>query len=75
MRWIRKEPKMPEIGDTRIVTRFLFFPVELLTLSRKEIQFRWLEIARIEQKYIEVLHFDDYGAENSMEWIDKRWAN
>lgn len=59
MRWI--QPTFEE-GTTRIVKRFLLLP---LGLPRQdcEIEWRWLETARIHQEHM-------YG-----EWEDMCWAN
>jgi len=49
MRFIRKEKQVvyPKIGDTKIIKRFLYFP---LTLGNET---RWWETANIECEYME----------------------
>jgi hypothetical protein len=63
MRWIKK-PK-PQIDDTRIVTRFLFFPKCI------DGECRWLETAQIKQRYDPGQN--GYPPLYFMEWVDDCW--
>ena len=49
MRWTKKTKTIPELGETRLKKKFLFFPK---TLNGET---RWGEIATILEKYIEIL--------------------
>ena len=62
MRW--KVNKNPKEHETRILERFLLFPV---TLNDEK---RWLEKAKIEQRYIYTYTYD-YGFANP----EGRWMN
>ena len=60
MRW---DKKLPINGQTRIITKFLFFPHMI------DRRVRWLETVGIEQFYSVHPH-DSKG-----NWIDIRWAD
>ena len=64
MRWNSKSKTIPKEGDKRIVRVFLFFPRKL------EGEWRWLEMATIEQMYVETILYD-YG----MPHPDGRWVD
>ena len=49
------------VGDTRVITRFLFFP------RRIGNEARWLEKARIRQVAVR--------CEYSVHWYDERWED
>ena len=55
MRWIIKRPSDL---DTRIVSKFLWFPTQI------GLEVRWLETARIVQKYY-----------LGLGWVNEEWAN
>lgn len=60
-----KQP--PEIGDKRIIKKFLILPRELNGIVK------WLEVASWEQEYRTVYHFKDSAFFNA--WTDTRWAD
>ena len=64
MRWKGKRKVKPKDGDRRIVRVFLFFPRKL------EGEWRWLEMATIEQWYVETITYD-YG----MPLLVGQWVN
>lgn len=60
MRWFRSpDPPGPSVGDTRFVSRFLWWPLELLASRLNKEQVRWLERATIYQEYISCPTYDD----------------
>jgi hypothetical protein len=67
----RKNP--PEVGDRRIVRKFLFFPTEI------EEKTKWFKIASIVQEYRSILEWDMSGEEScstsSEEWVNVAWAD
>jgi hypothetical protein len=59
-----------KIGDTRIKSGFLFFP---LTLNNER---RWWEKAMWKQRYAEVLDHGPLGEVGSTEtWVDMEWVD
>ena len=65
MRWKSKRKVKPKEGDKRIIRTFLFFPLKL------EGEWRWLEMATIEQWYIETVTYD-YGMPLPVgQWVSK----
>ena len=67
MRW--KVNKNPKEYETRIVERFLPFPV---TLNDEK---RWLEKAKIEQRYIYTYTYDCGFANPEGRWINYRFVD
>lgn len=63
MRWNNATP--PSLGDTRIVKRFLLFPIRLGDESR------WLEVAIIKQTF--VAH-DLFPRSQPGYWKDTSWT-
>lgn len=63
MRWKKKNKRYPQDEETRIITRFLIFPKCI------DSQYRWLEIAKIEQ------FFRGYDCERNVGgyWVDRCW--
>jgi hypothetical protein len=47
VRWRKRYKPAPSFGDTRVVREFLFLPLTL------EGETRWLELASIQQEYVE----------------------
>lgn len=78
MRLDRSQPGAPLAytpGDTRIVTRFLWLPLVLFVRNEPSFDYgpewRWLERARIMQRYVEAVDIGGaYG-----EWRDWRFVN
>jgi hypothetical protein len=73
MKWIHpKYPPGPSIGDKKIETRFLVFP---MTLENKEgyKETRWLEKAIVEFEW--GFSFATEGGGSYYDWIAKKWAN
>ena len=64
MRWQTKNKTIPKENEKRIISKFLFIPIKL------EGEWRWLEIATIEQLYVETVLYD-YG----MPHPDGRWVD
>jgi hypothetical protein len=64
MKWIMK-PK-PNVGDERIIEKFLLFP---RCLNR---EWRWFERVRIKQVYDRNPWSDSRGEDNC--WVNKDWA-
>lgn len=62
MRWKSKQTKVPEIKDTRVVSRFLWLPLSLNGETR------WLEWAEIIQEYL-----NDTCLNPEYYWVDKEW--
>jgi len=66
----RKNP--PEIGDRRIIKKFLFFPLEIEDVTKK------FKFASIIQEYQIVLEWDMSGVEpcstSSEEWVNVDWV-
>ena len=67
MRW--KVNKTPKEYETRIVERFLLFPV---TLNDEK---RWLEKAKIEQRYIYTYTYDCGFANPEGRWMNYRFID
>lgn len=69
MRWQQKINWDPELGDKRILTRFLLFPKAI------EGETRWLETVSFEQEYIRDIFW--LGNERYMRkcWTDIRWVD
>ena len=67
MRW--KVNKNPKEYESRIVERFLLLPV---TLNNEK---RWLETAKIEQRYIYTYTYDCGCANAEGMWIDYRFID
>ena len=67
MRW--KVNKKPKEYETRIVERFLLLPV---TLNNEK---RWLETARIEQKYIYTYTYDNGFANPIGNWVNIKFID
>ena len=67
MRW--KVNKNPKEYETRIVERFLLFPV---TLNNEK---RWLEKAKIEQRYIYTYTYDCGFANPEGRWMNYRFID
>lgn len=65
MRWRKKYKEYPKEDDKRIITRFLLFPREVNG------EYRWLELARIEQFYREY----DCERDTGGFWVDKCWVD
>jgi|SaaInlV_165m_DNA_1040744.scaffolds.fasta_scaffold27038_5 hypothetical protein len=63
MRWNNKFVN-PNEGDQRVIKKFLFFPKNI------DGQTRWLEWARILQRYC---HFESSGRE-SRYWVSIKWG-
>jgi hypothetical protein len=68
MRWSYKEKPSRKEGTTRIITRFLLFPRQINQ------QWRWLEIAKIEQTYHNAYFTDNCDLISSW-WEDTHWIN
>ena len=78
MRWKKKQKKIKNttehysVGDTRIITKFLFFPKCIND------EYRWLEFANIKQvlekqtnwEYFEIVGYYEY---EEYVWVDKEW--
>ena len=62
----------PEIGDVRVIKRFLIFP-QTLELKNGGLQRRFFEMAEIVQEYNEVVYPGQYGFEKDEMWIDVYW--
>jgi hypothetical protein len=67
MRWkakIKKEKNKPNIGDTRNIKRFIWYPL----LSSPKNEWVWLETAIIKQKY----SWRSYHSEKThfLDWVD-----
>lgn len=62
---MRFSNKIPELGDTRVVTRFLWFLETIRSLTHKET--RWLETA----SWIET--YDSFKSGDS--WWPKDWLD
>ena len=67
MRWKVKEN--PKENDTRIVDRFLLFPIKIGN------ERRWLEMAKIEQKYIYTYTYDNGIANPIGIWANIKFIN
>jgi hypothetical protein len=68
MRWKTPKQTHPKCGDTREVTKFLFFP------KRMRQEWRWLEKATWTQQY-QIFFYEDY---NLGKWVDMNseyWIN
>lgn len=66
MKWKKNNP---EIGDTRIVKKFLWIPTSFIESSiGKAYECRWLEFALIEEKFIE-------DCDDSCRWVGRRFVN
>ena len=63
---MRIKLKKPKVGEYRFVRKFLFLPVKI----QEEI--RWLEFARIEQRYIEKCIYDNWAHKT---FYKKMWEN
>jgi hypothetical protein len=67
----RKNP--PEIGDKRIISKFLFVPKEINDVSR------WLKRAKIVQEYqvVNECHIEGKELEKTInnEWVDIDWLD
>lgn len=65
MRWKKRKEIRPDIGDTKIVEKFLWWPACLND------EWRWLERVVIEQEFREdqgwILYYPD--------WVDVRWID
>jgi hypothetical protein len=66
MRW--KTKQSPNIGDTRVVKRFLLFPKEI------DGEYRWLEVSRIEQRYERDYISVGLGMGSYCRWQDSAWV-
>lgn len=66
----RKNP--PEIGDRRIIRKFLLFPTEIEEVTKK------FKFSSIIQEYQKILEWDMSGKEScstsSEEWVNVAWA-
>lgn len=60
MRW--REKVRPDLGDQRVVTRFLFKPLAIGG------EVRWLELAKIRQIHIPRIN-------GSRDWINLGWSD
>jgi len=72
MRW--KPKRTTEVGERRIVIRFLWWPTYL------DEEWRWLEIVRILQRYTTIETFImeglDYGIPGyTTKWVNESWVN
>jgi hypothetical protein len=68
MRW---RSKWDDIwyGDTRVVSKFLFFP------KRIDREWRWLEKASYRQICVKVMNHGSYDYRYHKEWADKEWIS
>ena len=67
MRW--KVSEKPKENDTRIVDMFLLFPIRIGN------ERRWLEMAKIEQKYIYTYTYDCGFANPEGRWMNYRFID
>ena len=67
MRWKLKEK--PKENDTRIVNMFLLFPIRIGN------ERRWLEMAKIEQKYVYTYTYDNGFAHEVGNWVDIKFID
>lgn len=71
MKWEAKKSKGPNIGDSREVKQFLFFPKRIGT------QWRWLEKSLIKQILHDYTALDPCGgfSYDSYKWYNVEWLN
>lgn len=71
MKW--KQYKRPNIGDERIITKFLWFPRTIMEETR------WLEVASFRQRArcceTDCLDYEDGGCYCNRYWLDSAWTN
>ena len=74
MKWVT--PEQYTEGATRVIEKFLLIPRSALN-KKNETEVRWLERARIEQRYDMIMtNFDHLGgADFAMHWTDVRWVD
>ena len=71
MRWENKHKKKYQIGDSRVVKKFLFFPIKIGN------HWRWLEKALIRQTLNDYEAIDPSGGFtfDSYKWYNIEWLN
>ncbi len=65
---------MPELGDKRIVRRFLILPKLLPTADGKHGKLRWLSYGTYEQHFQNVVTCGAEGCVDLDQWVDWNWA-
>ena len=64
--------RLPEVGELRVVTKFLWFPKVLRTAGvENEVQVRWLETCNIKQE----LRSGYDGIGDWQVWVDRHWVD
>jgi hypothetical protein len=69
---MRKIIKLHRESETRVVRRFLWRPVSFKNIDGSEIEWRWLGIAYLEQRYDKDFHDGSYFWRN-ISFSDKNW--
>ena len=70
MRWNKITANPIKAGDTRVINKFLFLPIEINKQSR------WLEFVAIEQEcYIGTCLVPDGMSYSCIKWKNKQWVN
>ena len=64
MKWHKKFKPLPKDGETREITRFLWFPKCI------DSEWRWLEKASWEQYYLNL----SYASFLDRRWFDRKWV-
>lgn len=74
MRWtVKEKPKKvwPELGTSRIITKFLYFPKTLRNSLTKKLERRWLETVQIYQEYkVAGYYLADGGGGEYNDWVN-----
>jgi hypothetical protein len=81
MKWIDKsdekfQKNIKMVGQTRITTKFLWFPKKLFDIEDGQYETRWLETAKFVEKYVRCMEgFDTHWwYVDKFKWKEQGWA-